>query len=24
MILLDQIYPPLYDLMKNYQPIIGV
>ncbi|CAD8120598.1 unnamed protein product [Paramecium sonneborni] len=24
MILLDQIYPPLYDLMKNYQPIIGI
>ncbi|CAD8186224.1 unnamed protein product [Paramecium pentaurelia] len=24
MVLLDEIYPPLYDLMKNYQPIIGV
>ncbi|CAD8102937.1 unnamed protein product [Paramecium primaurelia] len=22
--LLNQIYPPLYDLMKNYQPIIGI
>ncbi|CAK65297.1 unnamed protein product (macronuclear) [Paramecium tetraurelia] len=24
MVLLDEIYPPLFDLMKNYQPIIGI
>ncbi|CAD8188428.1 unnamed protein product [Paramecium octaurelia] len=24
MILLDQIYPPLYDLMKKYQPMVGI